>query len=422
MSTTYADADNNPKTDNAAGQPGRPPLAAVLRSRHYLLLWGAQFASLMAGFFNYVAVAWLVLQLTGSTLAVGGVLAAAAVPMAVLMLLGGAASDRFSPRNTMLVAGLVRGGVVAALAGLTLTHSVQLWELFAAAVLVGATSAFFVPASTSMLPRLVAGDQLQAGNALLNLSRTAAMVLGSALAGVVVAAVGAGTALAVDAAASVLAGLLVLPLPAGGAGSATAAGNPLGAVRDGVLYVWRDVPLRATLLVIAVLNLAALGAIEVGLPALAFQRFSQGAAALGGAFAAWGIGSTVGSIVAGTRRIPERFGWFMVGTVALIGVGLAAVGVASTLPILIAVMVALGVVEGIGTTYLISWMQRRTEPGMQGRVMSLAMLSSVGLEPVALALAGAVAGRSLGLLFWASAVAIELTALAASLTRSVRRM
>jgi MFS family permease len=397
-------------------------MSAILRSRPYLLLWTAQFASLMAGFFNYVAIAWLVLQLTGSTLAVGGVLAAASIPMAILMIFGGAASDRFSPRTTMLVAGLVRGVVVAVLAMLTLTNTVQLWELFASAVVVGATSAFFVPASSSMLPRIVSADQLHAGNALLNLSRTGAMVLGSAIAGVVVAAAGAGTALGVDAAASVLAGLLVLPLAAGGTGPAATTGSPLGDVRDGVLYVWHDVPLRATLVVIAVLNLAALGAIEVGLPALAFHRLGEGAAALGSAFAAWGIGSTIGSILAGTRPVPARFGWFMLATVGLIGAGLAAAGLAPNLPVLIVVMVALGVVEGAATTYLISWMQRRTDPGMQGRVMSLAMLASVGLEPVALAVAGAVAAHDLGLLFWASAIAIEVTALAASLSRSVRRM
>src|SRR2546422_4218995 len=81
MSTPYAD------TDNKASGSRQAPLRAVLRSRSYLLLWTAQFASLLAGFFNFVAVAWLTLQLTGSTLAVGSVLAAASVPLAVLMLL-----------------------------------------------------------------------------------------------------------------------------------------------------------------------------------------------------------------------------------------------------------------------------------------------------------------------------------------------
>src|SRR5436190_22395305 len=103
MSTVYADADNK----TAIGQ-GPASHWQVLRSRSYLVLLAAQFASLLGDFFNYVAVAWLVLELTGSNLAVGGVLAAASVPRAVLMLLGGAVSDRFSPRTSMLVGGLAR--------------------------------------------------------------------------------------------------------------------------------------------------------------------------------------------------------------------------------------------------------------------------------------------------------------------------
>src|SRR5438309_1282043 len=315
MSTPYAD------TDNVASGSRRAPLGAVLRSRSYLVLWTVQFASMLAGFFNYIAVAWLTLQLTGSPLAVGSVLAAAAVPMAVLMLLGGALSDRFSPRSTLLVAGL-----------------------------------------------------------------------------------------------------LVVLLPAAAGASGTSTNNPLADVRDGILHAWADVPLRAMLLVISALNFFAIGAIEVGLPVLAHQRFSQGAVALGTTFAAWGLGSTLGSLGAATRPNPGRFGWVMVGMVALLGAGLAATGVAPALWVLLVVMMFTGVVEGGGTTYVISWMQRRTDPGMQGRVMSLAMLSSVGLEPVALAVAGALASRYLGLLFWGSAVAIELTALAAGLSRSVRRL
>ena len=414
MSTPYAD------TDNLAPARGRAPFSVVLRSPSYLLLWTAQLASLLAGVFTYVAVAWLVLQITGSSLAVGSVLAAASVPQAALMLVGGAVSDRFSPRTTMLAAGLARGVVTGALAVLVLTHAVQLWELFAAAVLVGSTTAFFFPASTSMLPRLVEPDQLEAGNALLNLGRTGAMVLGSAAAGVVVAATGAGSALAFDSAASIGAGLLVLPLAAGG--SVAVASSALGDLRDGVVRVWKDVPLRTALLVISVLNLFALGAVEVGLPALAHMRFSQGAAALGSAFAAWGLGSTVGSIGAGARPMPARIGRLMVVVIALVGAGIAAAGVAPTLPVLLAVLILLGVVEGAGTTYLVSWMQRRTDPSMQGRVMSLFLLSSVGLEPVALAVAGVLASRQIGLLFWASAAALELTAVLAASMRSVREV
>ncbi len=416
MSTPYAD------TDNIASDSSRPPIYAVLQSRSFLLLWAAMFAAIVAGFFNYIAVAWLTLQLTGSNLAVGSVLAAATVPQALLMLLGGAISDRFTPRVTMLASGMARGMVMVVLAILTLTHSVRLWELFAAAVLVGATTAFWFPASTSMLPRVVRRDQLEAGNAIFNISRTAAIVLGPSAAGVLVAATGAGWALAVDAAASIVASLMVLPLPSAPASSRKSPVNPLADMREGLVMVWRDAPMRAALLVIAVVNFFALGPVEVGLPALAYQRFSQGAVALGTTFAAWGIGSALGSIAAATRPAPRRFGWGMVGIVVLVGLGVAATGIASTLPLLLIVMVAMGLVEGAGTTYLFSWMQRRAAPSIQGRVMSLAMFSSVGVEPVALAVAGALAARYLGLLFWGSAVAIELAAVAAWLSPSVRRM
>src|SRR5215469_9485165 len=121
MSTAYADIDN------IAGEPQpRPARWQVLRSSAFLLLLGAQAASLLGDFFNYVAVAWLVLDLTGSNLAVGAVLAAASVPRAVLMLLGGAVSDRFSPRTSMLVGGFTRALVMGVLAGLALTHTLQL--------------------------------------------------------------------------------------------------------------------------------------------------------------------------------------------------------------------------------------------------------------------------------------------------------
>src|SRR5215471_15482977 len=210
MSTVYADADNlvvEPRARSARWQ--------VLRSRNYLVLLAAQFASLLGDFFNYVAVAWLVLELTGSNLAVGGVLAAASVPRAVLMLLGGAVSDRFSPRTSMLVGGLTRAVVMGILAVLALTHTVQLWQLFVGSFLIGIIAAFYLPASTSMLPRIVPSEQLEAGNAFMTLSRFGAMVLGPALGGVLVAALGAGAALAADAAGYAVAGLLVTMLPNG---------------------------------------------------------------------------------------------------------------------------------------------------------------------------------------------------------------
>ncbi len=96
---------------------------------------------------------WLVLQIIGSALAVGTVLALQAVPRAVLMIVGGAVADRVSPRPAMVGSAATRAVAIGALAALILTRQVQLWEVYVAALAVGVVSAFFLPARFAVLSR-----------------------------------------------------------------------------------------------------------------------------------------------------------------------------------------------------------------------------------------------------------------------------
>src|SRR5579885_2606021 len=121
----------------AAEHTAASPLLGVLRRGNFRLLWIGQGISLLGDQFYMIALPWLVLQVTGSALAVGTVLAAAAIPRALFMLLGGAVSDRFSPRAVMLASDLSRLGLVAALAALVLTGLIAPWMLYVSAVLFG---------------------------------------------------------------------------------------------------------------------------------------------------------------------------------------------------------------------------------------------------------------------------------------------
>src|SRR6185437_1158254 len=178
---------------------------------------------------------------------------------------------------------------------------------FVGSFLIGTIAAFYLPASTSMLPRIVPSDQLEAGNAFMTLSRFGAMVLGPALGGVLVAVVGAGAALAADAAGYALAGVLVTVL-ASGSGK-----NALQDIWDGIVHVWNDVPLRTTLVLIAVVNFLGLPGIQVGLAALAYTRFDLGAVALGAGYAAFGLGAVAGAL--GSSALPApRLIWLFVGS------------------------------------------------------------------------------------------------------------
>ena len=107
------------------------------------------------------------------------------------------------------------------------------------------------------------------------------------------------------------------------------------------------------------------------------------------------------------------------GALAVV-LSLAGAGVAPTLALLLVALGLMGIVAGLSNPFLFSWLQRRTDPSMQGRVMSLVMLASVGLEPPGLALGGIVASYNLGLLFWGAGALIALTGIAVVLSRSVR--
>lgn len=404
---------------------GSPRPWAVLRQRGFRSLWAAHLLTTLGEAFSLVAMPWLVLQLTGSGLALGTVLALEAVPRAALMLVGGAVTDRLSPRLAMLGSAAVRAVLIGLLAALILFHTVQLWEIYAIALLTGTVSAFFIPARFSVLPSVVGEDELEAGNALLNLNQQGALFLGPAVAGLLVAATGPGPAFALDAvafglAALILPGVVIRQAP-------SAAGPPadgvslLREIGDGLRYAWSDAGLRAAIVLSAAINFATAGAMSVGLPVLARERFAQGAAAFGIVLAAWGIGSTLGVVGAGLRAALAPFGLLIIAGVGMIGICLGLIGLAPTLPLAIAAAAAMGVAGGAVNTYAIAWLQRRTEGAMRGRVMSIVMLSAVGLAPISLALAGLFAGQPT-LLFCAAAAIVLATTAGAALSRTVRQL
>jgi MFS family permease len=431
MSTPYADADNKRQgsplqslePEAAATEPASAESRwALLRRGRFLALWAGQLTGVIGDSFNYVAVAWLVLQLTGSSLAVGSVLATAAVPRGLLMLLGGAVNDRLSPRLTMVLSGLVRAVVMGVLAALALAHAVTLPELFIGSFLIGAISAFFIPAPPTLLPRVVEQHQLEAGNAMMQLNSALGAIVGPALAGIVVAAFGAGAALLGDAVGYAMAGVFALLVPGIVATATTLKkGSPLASIGEGIAFVWRDVPMRAAWVLIAVINLVILGALEVGIPVLAREQL-QGPISFGIIFTALGLASTAGAVVAGSRKGPRRLGWLLLAGTAWMGLGVALIALAQTLPAVLVAMVAIGLAIGVLNTYLLSWVQRRVQPDMMGRVMSMVMLAGLGAEPIGLAAGGAIASRSLTLLLWLCAASIVAVAAAATMSRSVRQM
>lgn len=404
--------------------PRRRPWT-VFASRSFRKLWAATTLSLFGDFFSYIAMSWLVLQLTGSALALGTVLVVQALPRAVLMAVGGAMADRLSPRLTMLGSMGLRAVFVAPLALLVLTGRVRMWEVYGIAVVFGIVDAFFMPARQSILPKVVADHELEPGNAVLNVTAQISVILGPVLGGVIVALLGIGWAFVGDATFFAFGFLLILWLPSArpaAAGAAHVDGGLGGQIAAGFRYAWADVGIRITLIVIAVVDFAANGALGVGIPTLAHGRFAAGATGFGILFGAWGVGATAGALSAGLVPPPKRFGWLIVALCVWLGVGITGVGLVPSLVPAALLMGFSGISTGVVNTYAISWLQRRTDPSMQGRVMSLVMLASMGLTPVAYAASGVVGNVNPTLLFVIAGGMILLCGAGAATSRTVRSL
>lgn len=375
---------------SAAPPSGLRAILRPLRVRDFRLLFTGETVSLIGDQFHFVALAWLALQLTGSGLALGTVLFVAGLPRMVLTLFGGALADRISPRSVMLVSNALRFVVVALLAVLVLTGRAELWLLYPFALFFGAVDAFFWPAQGTIVPMLVSEDDLPAANGLTQGSQQLTGLIGPALAGLFVAAVGTGWAFGLDAASFGFAAIMLYLIVGGRRPAAGDGPQPglLSQIGSGVGYAWRDPAIRALLLLSAAANFALSGPITVGLAWMAEHRFDGGAAAFGFMLASFGAGALVGAIIGGSVGRVRELGWVTLVTTVVMGIALGLIGLAPSVPIVMAIAVGLGLGIGFVNVRIVAWLQARTPDDMIGRVMSLAMMGGVIMSPLSLALAG----------------------------------
>ena len=416
------------------------PIWASLRDHNFRLLWLGEAISMLGDQAYFVALPWLVLQISGDPLAMGTVLALAGVPRAIFMLLGGALTDRLSPRAIMLASNLLRMVLVATMAALVFTQSLALWMIYGFALVFGLIDAFFWPASIAIVPQLLPPSMLQGANALVQGTAQASLLLGPVLAGFAIGALGGqtgaaagdatpglrgiGVVLAFDAltflASAVTLWLLRVPRTSSAAdtGDDEKQDSVLRALREGLVTAWRDVSLRTFILISAAINFLVNGPIDVGIPVLADARLAGGAAAFGIMMSALGGGSLTGMLLAGSlpRPAPRRFGPLLLTIISLLGVGLIILAFTTRTWMGAAAAFVMGISSGYVNILYITWLQTYVPQYLMGRIMSLAMFAGVGLTPPAMILAGALAAWNLTAFFCiAGALLVVITLWCATL-------
>jgi MFS family permease len=390
-----------------------------LRNPDYRLWLIGGTISLLGDQFYLVALPWLVLQRTGSAVVMGAIMMAGAIPRAVLMLMGGAVSDRMSARKIMMATATARTICVTVIGVLVWLRILRTWELYVLAVAFGVADAFAVPAQAAYLPSLLNRQQLIAASSVSQSTGQLTTIVGPIPAGFVIKTLGVAWAFFVDAISFlfIIGALWRLPDPPKSQITRKAV---LHSIAEGIAYVAKDVPLRSLMLLVTIMNLCVAGPVSIGLAYLTKTRFDS-PAAYGILVSAVAAGSLLGALLVGVWKIRRRGVMILLVSVAL-GLCLGSIGLMGRLWSIASVLLIMGVAAGMVNIHIGAWIMQRIDVAVRGRVSSVLMLASFGITPISLAVAGFLVAWSLRLMFLLAGGVMLLAAAGAAFRKSVREI
>lgn len=413
---TTASVTNPPA---APAPPKRHPLAV----RPFRNWWIGNTVSLLGDQFYLVALPWLVLQLTGSSLVLGTVLMLAAIPRAALMLVGGAATDRLSARYVLICTTTVRMFLIGVVTLLVWLHVIRLWHLYVLTFAFGIADAFALPAGPVLVPTLVEPNQFQPANALLQGSAVMTGMVGPAPAGLIIKFWGIASALFFDAVSflAAIVALIKVPEPPKIPHPSGKRPSMMHSIAEGLRSVRNDSALLPLMIIFAMLNMCIAGPVAIGLAALAKFRFGS-AAAFGTFLSCFSGGMLAGMVLGGMVKKPRKQGLQFIGLGVLCGLELIGIGAYQKFGAIAALLAVMGLGAGFVNIQFTTWIQLRVDRAMLGRVMSVLMFAPIGLIPVSYAIAGVVAQWSLAWLFVGGGAILVITSAAATGAKAAREL
>jgi hypothetical protein len=364
-----------PTTATAPTATGRP----AYRDGNVLRWLTAYTASLLGDSVYFVALGFAAAKVAPPA-QVGLVMAAGAVPRAVLMLGGGVIADRFGPRLVVIGSDAVRCTLILAAAGALALASPGLWLLVAVALTFGVVDALFMPAVGALPPRITTPDQLVRLQGLRAMAVRLGTVVGPPAGGLAMGLGGAAAAFAVAGllfAASVplLLGTRISPLPAAERAPATRE------LRDGLRYIRRHRVVGPLVLSGALCEIGLVGPLNVGMVLLAGER-GWGAAGYGWVIAAFGAGAGVSALLMAVHGRMRRAGAVQIGALLAGSAAIGFIGVTPSLAAAAGVAFLGGLICGVCGGLATALIQTSTDPAYLGRVTSVMSLTGFGLAPL----------------------------------------
>jgi MFS family permease len=396
-----------------------PDAEHPLKNPNYRLWLFGGTISLLGDQFYLVALPWLVLQQTGSAVAMGAIMMAGAIPRAVLMLMGGAVSDRMSPRRIMMATATARAICVTVIGLLVWLRVLQTWQLYAFAFAFGVADAFAAPAQSAYMPSLIKREQLVAASSVSQSTAQLTTIVGPVPAGFVIQALGVAWAFFLDAISFlfIIGALWKLPDPAKAPSVPKAIWH---SIAEGISYVAKDVPLRSLMLLATIMNFCISGPVAIGLAY--FTKTTLGSpAAYGTLISSLAAGSLMGAVLAGLWKIRKRGVLILLGAVVL-GLCLCSIALAERIWTVAEILLVMGAAAGMLNVHIGAWAMQRIDVAVRGRVSSVLMLAAFGVAPVSLGVAGFLVAWNLKLTFLFAGALMLIAAGGAAFQRPVRQI
>jgi MFS family permease len=339
-----------------------------------------------------VAQSWLIYRLTQSAWLLGLAGFAGQAPVFLLATVGGAVADRRQRRDVLIATQTASMVLAFALAAITLTEHVRVWEIFTLAAALGVVNAFDIPARQSFIFEMVGKEDL--GNAIaLNSSMfNGARVLGPSVAGFLVAMIGEGWCFFLNGVSflAVIAGLLAMRVTR--RDIPPLAVHPLAHAAEGFRFVARTGPMRAILALLAVVAVTGMP-YTVLMPVLAQEVLHGGARALGILTGASGLGALVGALMLATRRGLRGLGRWIAAAAASFGAALVLFSLSRSLWLSAALLVPVGGAMMVQMAASNTLLQTMAPDALRGRIIALYAMTFMGMAPLGALLAGAAASR-----------------------------
>ncbi|MEG0213910.1 MAG: MFS transporter [Glutamicibacter sp.] len=363
--------------------------------RDYALLASALVLSTFAAGMWAVAMVYQVRQLGGGPIQLSAVATASAAGLLCFVLLGGIMADRHSCRRIVMLVEALSLAVMGITAVLAMAGALELWHLMLAGFCGGAGSAFFYPAYSALLPKMLPAEQLLAANGLEGTARPVVhTALGPMAAGFVVAGLSPAHAIVGICVIHLAALLMLRRIPNRQAynapGPVDGQGQPgmFRQLREGIGYTVRTRWLLWTLLFSVISVFTFIGPFEVLLPFIVSGNLHGDAKLFSFALAFFGLGSAIGSLLVASAKFPRRYLSLMTACWCLGTLPLALVGYVDAAWMLFAILLAFGITDAVGMVIWGTLLQRRVPGHLLGRISSLDFFVSLALMPLSMAAAG----------------------------------